>query len=450
MDEVHLFVHYGLLFRTEFAMLSSTLFRHLILDKGMGYRTKVPVLFMTATCTQRIFSQMQALTSLKFFPLLCNVHWPGPVSMMNRPILINVVYSSQPSSQFIKRIGQTLKTDRKKCFIGYGNIKHLVNKISDKYGYWLDTTGYLSDYVTVTGSLKKEQKFHFTKLFCSDRDISRLEEADSGDRPFNPQVMLATSGAANDGIDNKNVHGVFRFKFPPSIEDCIQEEDRADRRVGADHTTGWYSICISLESFMSILRRVLTTVDTDSNYKATLLSDLHIAMSVLVLSTHCLRSIFAHKAANPFYHIPPPLPPPCMIACSFCLGNYGDMFPVLNRDGVTSVLLDLFVGENRIDGRPVIKTVLINAMVEYPASNQLLFGAKSDKKPAPILVQKALLVLLASGLLGYKLATAVVNGVTTNGEIYAHLGFVFRVDGTSTGKLKINEDYYWSRIRTKL
>ena len=77
--------------------------------------------------------------------------------------------------------------------------------------------------MTVTGSLKKEQKFHFTKLFCSERNVARLEEANIEDRPFNPQVMLATSGAANAGIDNENVHGVFRFEFPPSIEDCIQE-----------------------------------------------------------------------------------------------------------------------------------------------------------------------------------------------------------------------------------
>ena len=242
---------------------------------------------------------------------------------------------------------------------------------------------------------------------------------------------------------------MFQFEFPPSIKDYIQEEGRSGRRVGVDHTTDWYSIFISLESFMSILRTVLTTVDTDSNYKATLLSDLHIAVSVLVLSTHFLRSIFAHKSENPFYHTPPPLPPPCMISYSFCLGNYGDVFPVLKRNGVTSVLLDLFVGENRIDGRPIIKTILINAIAKYPSSNRLLFGVISNKKPAPILVKKALLVLLASGLLGYKISTVIVDGVTTHGEIYAHLDFVLNVDGSLRSKLKLNEDFYWSRIRTK-
>ena len=58
-------------------------------------------------------------------------------------------------------------------------------------------------------------------------------------------------------------------------------------------------------------------------------------------------------------------------------------------------------------------------------------------------------MLLASGLLGYKISTVVEDRVTTHGDIYAHLGFVLHADGTSTGKLKLNEDFYWSRIRTK-
>ena len=35
-----------------------------------------------------------------------------------------------------------------------------------------------------------------------------------GDCPFNPQVMLATSGSENAGIDNSSFYGVFRFYFP--------------------------------------------------------------------------------------------------------------------------------------------------------------------------------------------------------------------------------------------
>lgn len=73
---------------------------------------------------------------------------------------------------------------------------------------------------------------------------------------------MATSGTANTGGDNKNMHSVFRVKCPPSVKECIQEEGRVGRQSGADHTTDWYCICISIESFLSVLRRALTTVGT--------------------------------------------------------------------------------------------------------------------------------------------------------------------------------------------
>ena len=89
--------------------------------------------------------------------------------------------------------------------------------------------------------------------------VVSLDNASDEDHPFNPHVMLATYGAANAGIDNSTVHGVFRFDFPPSIEDYIQEEGRAGRRVGANSTTDWYIICILLETFLRVLRRALTS-----------------------------------------------------------------------------------------------------------------------------------------------------------------------------------------------
>ena len=198
-----------------------------------------------------------------------------------------------------------------------------------------------------------------------------------------------------------------------------------------------------------MLRRVLTTTSKDENYKATLISDFHIAMSVLVLPTHCLQSIFVHKSANPCYSVLPPLPPPYMVACLFCLGDYGYFFPMLRQEGVTLLLLDLFLGENIIDQRPSIRSVLLNVMVDYPNSHRVIFGVNSDKKPTPFLVKNALLVLIASGLLGYKISSVVKDGVTTRDEIYAHLGFVLNVDVVSTGTLKPNDDFYWARIRTK-
>ena len=350
-------------------------------------------------------------------------------------------------------IEDKLKESRQKCFIGYGNSKVQIEAISEKYGTWLDKVGYKSDYVTITGSLKKEQKFYYTNLFCEDRDryMTRLENLSDDDRPFNAQVMIATSGAANAGIDNPNVHGAFRYEFPPSIEDCIQEEGRAGRRVGADSSTDWYTICISLESFFRVLRLVLTSEESRASYRQTLITDLHVCLSVFVLPTHCFRSVFAHKCSNPFISVQH-MPPSCVNSCSFCLGECKDMFPAIIRESVTSVLLDLFVGSNRIEGRVSIGDVLIKNICAYKSVNRIIFGIKTHKPPAPVTVKKMILVLLAAGILGYdivKKKTSKDNKEEiTYGEIFGFLSFTRNSDGAKTNMLALHDDVYWSRVLT--
>ena len=71
--------------------------------------------------------------------------------------------------------------------------------------------------------------------------------------------MISISGAINVNIDNKDVHGVFKLEFPSSIEECIHDDGSVGRRVGANSSTDWYNICISLEPFLSIPRRILTS-----------------------------------------------------------------------------------------------------------------------------------------------------------------------------------------------
>ena len=38
------------------------------------------------------------------------------------------------------------------------------------------------------------------------------------------QVLCATSGVGNVGIDSPNIRSVFRLEFPPSIMDFVQEK----------------------------------------------------------------------------------------------------------------------------------------------------------------------------------------------------------------------------------
>lgn len=60
VDKIQLYVHYGLLFRTQFDMLSITLF------KQIRYGV-YSVLFLTASSIREMYEQLQLLTGLRFY-----------------------------------------------------------------------------------------------------------------------------------------------------------------------------------------------------------------------------------------------------------------------------------------------------------------------------------------------------------------------------------------------
>ena len=95
-------------------------------------------------------------------------------------------------------------------------------------------------------------------------------------------------------------------------------------------------------------------------------------LALLVVPTHCTKSVLAHKTSNHFVQIlntPLYLPHPCQYSCSFCLGDYGDITPSLNRDGVCMILMDLFSGDNRISGDITFVPVLLDKIKQSPGCN---------------------------------------------------------------------------------
>jgi superfamily II DNA helicase RecQ len=101
VDEVHLFVQFGLFFREEFILLFEHVFQHLVsptmaahhLRSRLATRhnledattfTRAPVLFMTATATPLILEQLRRITGFTF--LQRNVFWPSAAGMMKKKI----------------------------------------------------------------------------------------------------------------------------------------------------------------------------------------------------------------------------------------------------------------------------------------------------------------------------------------------------------------------------
>ena len=71
------------------------------------------------------------------------------------------------------------------------------------------TLDFQSDFSKIVGTMKKEEKFHAMKLFCAQQKIAGKDN----ELEFNPQVLFATFGAKNLGIDNSNIYCVFRGKY---------------------------------------------------------------------------------------------------------------------------------------------------------------------------------------------------------------------------------------------
>ena len=80
--------------------------------------------------------------------------------------------------------------------------------------------------------MKKEEKFHVTLLFCAAKviddevmegEVVKRRNTEDADKLFNPQVIFATSGAANTGIGNLDIYGVLCAEMPPFLEDFVQE-----------------------------------------------------------------------------------------------------------------------------------------------------------------------------------------------------------------------------------
>ena len=214
VNKIQLVVHYYFTFRTQFVMLSDTVFKQLKLDE---YKTIVPILFMTARCTLKMYKQLQTLTGPSFYDDRIKMFWTNLFQMVKSCIFTRVVYTARPLQSFTAIIEPILKNDRTKSFVFYPDSRLLVDRCAEQYGEWLDKSTLRSNYLQITGPIKKEEKFHVTQLFFK----VKLDNDTDHDKIFNPQVLFATAGATNDGIDNAQIYGVFRAEVSLYVEDCV-------------------------------------------------------------------------------------------------------------------------------------------------------------------------------------------------------------------------------------
>jgi len=214
-------------------------------------------------------------------------HWPSPSMMAHRSVKIDTRYTHQRFRVLKECIRSALLPSpsrpliRRKAII-YKMSHASARSISEKLAEYLDTTIDLHkiDIITLVGTMTKEEKGFYTNLFLSEKEVSR----------YNAQIMCATSGAGNAGLDSTAIGSIFRLEMPESMSDFFQEKGRAGRYPNAHPTENRYTICFSIEDLLYLFRRTMNPIELviNESYRKRKVIDL-IQMALVLASDECMN-----------------------------------------------------------------------------------------------------------------------------------------------------------------
>ena len=238
VDEIHLFVMFGITFRKSFVNLKDTFFKYLI-DKSKttsssshAIHLKVPLLLMTATFNNRLLGIMEKMIGIKV--LRENYLWSGRKKIAQRNIRINVEFTLQ-STRVIKRVLKSTLSDNlnKKCIV-YTNTVSCLDQLKIDVEHWLDSSdGIKGDALIIHGDMKAEVKFVSAQMFTKNTENAKdLVNTNS----FYPRILMATAGSIGTGHDSGDVYCVVKIGFSTSILEMVQEMGRC----GRGRQNGWH------------------------------------------------------------------------------------------------------------------------------------------------------------------------------------------------------------------
>ena len=381
IDEIHLVCHFGSSFRDEFALLKKILF--------MRISITIPVLLLTGTCNTHIFQTIHSLLGIT----INQVDWPSSLDMMCRNAKINIVYSNRPFPFVTTTLKENLtgvSTSANKVIV-YSNSRTKIIDFAEKLkSDFLDMDESLSsiDVITLVGTHTKEEKGQYIRLFLNHGDHQIAQKI---------QILCATSGVGNAGIDCPDVRAVYRIDFPPSIIDLAQEKGRAGRRDDASPEFFSYNLCISFESFIHLFKRIEDPTEEfiDDAYRRHQCNDLFGVAKLLMCPVECFSIAFERVLGNPFNPVIV-LPNPCGY-CPFCCGER-IVLPI-SRKGAKHILFELFVDGDHFmtDSRNTVN--VINAIRNYPDVGCHLFASKNKRIASPSNIKKFLLVLITAKII---------------------------------------------------
>ena len=112
---------------------------------------------------------------------------------------------------------------------------------------FLDTTDedHIIYIVTLVGTMTKEEKAFYTNMFFNDSDNPN----------FKPDIMCATSGVGNAGIDSSRIGVVYHLGMPESVHDLYQEKGCTGRYQDSLAIDNKYLLCFSILHSLSAVKK---------------------------------------------------------------------------------------------------------------------------------------------------------------------------------------------------
>ena len=212
IDEIHLFLEFGISFRPSFLKLKNKIIS--LFFKEDKVSMTIPILLMTATFDFNMYCIIQKMLGIQLNSN--NVFWAGPYNFRKRHIKIEMKYSQQVFKHTCDMVSKYCSNvDDNKVIIISSTASRAVD-VRDKLDYWLDVKKTIpGDTVVVIGEQETETKFAYTTEFTNTY-FGNGGELYSAHK-LSPRFLLGTPGCIGAGLDCVFVNLVIRIGLPTRL-----------------------------------------------------------------------------------------------------------------------------------------------------------------------------------------------------------------------------------------
>ena len=482
IDEVHLFIEFGLSFRKDFLSLREKLFNKLIVNNtvlsndttGIGTPLKIPFLCMTATCNMQLLHLLQKMTRITFSHR--QLHWSNKDEFKKRHICITLNYTNQFKRYSKIYLKAYLKNDIKGKAIICGNVAKRLTGLEDDVRILMTSPidGFPGTTVLVIGSEDSIRKQLYTLAFTKTWSTSEIEDSSI----FTPRVLLGTSGCIGTGIDCDDVHLMLRLGLPTSLLHLIQEMGRCGRSINAledgQSKKNCYHVMFTLQDFVYLTERLylrdiieeteeqidqsseeqnsnLRNEEEDDNIiskdeeRMMLRRNLETCLSLFTLENGCWHAILEKESGNPFFlasSIEDTSGVNCNGNCPHCDGTMRSLIKPVVQTGLMFFLAnafgDMYCGQ-------VTPIQLAKQLFDFEDVGNVVYNRpKSIKAESLQVTQLTIIQLIAAGIIKIE--------VDVSGKRpLAHCKLCFdKSNHNSPTYMQPNYtiDMYWSKINT--